>query len=147
MFLILFGIMLIMLFIVPLNATTLSINLQAGDQASHILDLKIDDRIRIQFNVVGTDDSYIDFFLVYPNGTKNNFEKVGIFNISFICDIKGEYELLFVNNDIDDSMLVTLNYEVEHYMFGMPQTFFLVLLIAVVSVAMVAVFVLVSPRP
>ena len=139
--------MLVMFFIVPLNASTLSINLQAGDQASHMLDLKVDDHIRIQFNVVGTDNSYIDFFLFYPNGTKNNFEKVGIFSHSFVCEIKGEYDLLFVNNDIDDSKLVTLNYEVNHYMFGMPQTFFLVLLIAVVSVAMVAVFVLVSPHP
>jgi hypothetical protein len=42
---------------------------------------------------------------------------------------------------------VTLNYNIDHYIFGIPQTLFLVLLIGVVSVVGVAVFIGLSRKP
>jgi hypothetical protein len=53
----------------------------------------------------------------------------------------------FVNNDLEENKLVTLNYDVEAYMFGLPQTQFLVIAIAVVCVMMVAFYSILSPHP
>jgi hypothetical protein len=134
-------------FVAPLWATTLSITVPAGEQVDQIIDLKVDDRVRIQFNVLGEDNSYISFSLVYPNSTEVNFGEVVSFSYNFICDTKGEYKMCFVNNDLVENKLVTLNYDVESYMFGMPQTQFLIIFIAVICVMMVAFYSLLSPHP
>ncbi|MBT8172154.1 hypothetical protein KJN74_04725 [Candidatus Bathyarchaeota archaeon] len=134
-------------FVAPLWATTLSITVPAGEQVDQIMDLKADDHVSIQFNVLGADNSYISFSLMCPNSTEVNFGEVGLFSYDFICDEKGEYVMSFVNNDLAENMFVTLNYEVVSYIFGMPQTQFLVIFIAVVCVLMVAFYTLLSPHP
>ena len=143
----LFGLVLINFIVVPLWATTMSINLPAGEQVDQKIELKIDDHVKIKFNVLGTDANYVSFFLVYPNLTQVSFGEIGLFSFNFICDAKGEYKMCFVNNDLTENKLVTLNYDIEPYMFGMPQTQFLVIFIAIVSVMMVACYSLLSPRP
>jgi hypothetical protein len=137
----------IMFFVAPLWATTLSITVPAGEQVDQIIDLKVDDHVRIQFNVLGEDNSYISFSIVYPNSTEVNFSEVGVFSYNFISDTKGECKLFFVNNDMAENKLVTLNYEVESYLFGMPQTQFLMIFIAVICVMMIAFYSLLSPHP
>lgn len=134
-------------FVAPLWATTLSFNVLAGEQVDQIIDLKVDDHVRIQFNVLGGDKSYISFYLVYPNSTEVNFSEVGVFSNNFISDTKGECKLVFVNNDLAENKLLTLNYEVESYLFGMPQTQFLLIFIAVICVMMVAFYSVLSPHP
>ena len=143
----LIGFVLITFFAAPLSATILSINMPAGEQVDQIIDLKVDDHVRIQFNVLGADNSYISFSLVYPNSTEINFGEVGLFSYDFIGDTKGEYKMCFVNNDLAEIKLVTLNYEVESYMFGLPQTQFLLVFIAVICVLMIAFYSLLSPHP
>jgi hypothetical protein len=61
--------------------------------------------------------------------------------------MKGEYKMSFVNYDLTENKLVTLNYDIEPYMFGMPQTQFLIIFIAVICVMMVAVYSLLGPHP
>ena len=134
-------------FVAPLWATTLSFTVPAGEQVDRIINLKVDDHVRIQFNVLGTDNSYISFSLVYPNSTELNFGEAVSYSYNFICESKGEYKMLFINNDLAENKLVTLNYEVESYMFGMPQTQFLIIFIAVICVMMVAIYSLLSPHP
>jgi hypothetical protein len=141
------GLVSITFFVAPIWATTLSINVPAGEQVDQIMDLKVDDHVRIQFNVLGTDNSHISFSLVYPNSTEINFGEMGLINHNFISDTKGEYKMSFVNKDITENKLVTLNYEIEPYMFGMPQTQFLIIFIAVICVMMVAFYSLLSPHP
>ena len=144
---ILFGLMLIIFFVAPLWATTLSITVPAGERVDQITDLKVDDHVRIHFNVLGEEFTYISFFLVYPNSTEIDFGEVGVFSYDFIADTKGEYKMCFINNDLAENKLVTLNYEVESYMFGLPQTQFLLIFIAVICVMMVAFYSLLSPHP
>lgn len=141
------GLVLITFIVVPIWAITLSINLPAGEQVDQKIELKVDDHVKIKFNVLGADTSYVSFFLVYPNLTQVNFGEIGLFSYNFICEVNGEYKMCFVNNDLTENKLVTLNYDIEPYMFGMPQTQFLVVFIAVVSVMMVACYSLLSPRP
>lgn len=144
---ILVGLVSITFFVAPLWATTLSITVPAGEQVDKIMDLKVDDHVRIHFNVVGGDNSYISFSLVYPNSTEINFGDAGLFSYNFIGDTKGEYKMCFVNNDLVENKLVTLNYEVESYIFGMAQTQFLLIFIAVIIVMMLAFYSLLSPHP
>jgi hypothetical protein len=84
--------------------------------------------------------------LNFPNGTVKEFGKSGDFSYSFVCDSEGEYGLNFTNNE-EGETLVTLNYEVDHYIFGMPQMLFMVIVIAFVSVIGVAVFIGLSKKP
>ena len=76
-----------------------------------------------------------------------DFAGSGDFSYSFICDVEGEYMLHFVNTDQTEEVRVTLDYEIDHYIFGMPQMLFMVILIAVVSMVGVAVFVGLSRKP
>ena len=144
---VLVGLVALACFAAPLWATTVSINIPAGEKADHTMDLKVDDHIRIQLNVLGAKSSYIYFSLLYPNSTEVNFGEISSYSHDFVCDMKGEHRLCFTNNDLAENKLVTLNYDVESYMFGMPQTQFLLIFIAVVCVLMVACYALLSPRP
>lgn len=127
------------------GATTVSVTVPAGEEVTRKIDLEVDDRVRVQFTVVGTKNNLISFSIVYPNATEIYFGEIGTLSHDLVCDAKGEYTMVFVNNDMTDSKLVTLNYEIKHYMFGMPQTLFLVIIIVLLCIAMVAAFILLSP--
>jgi len=69
------------------------------------------------------------------------------FSYSFICDVEEEHVLHFVNTNQTEYLLATLDYEIQHYIFGIPQMLFMVILIAIISVVGVAIFIGLSPRP
>ena len=143
--LLLIGLLSIISLINIANAKTLSITVPTNEQITQKIDLAVDDHVLIQFTVLGIEDKFITFSLVYPNMTEIIFGEVGVFSHSFVCDEKGEYMMLFVNNDLNEGKLVTLNYEIEHYIFGMPQMLFITLLIVVFCVAMIAFYFMLSP--
>ena len=124
------------------HAATLNIIVPAGEEVNHKIDIKIDDRVIMQFTVVGGENSLISFSLLLPNATEITFGDVGVFDYSFISDIEGEYVMNFINTDMNESKLVTLNYDVEHYLFGMPQMFFLAIVITGFCLLMLGAFVL-----
>jgi len=62
--------------------------------------------------------------------------------ITAFCDEAGEYVLHFSNTDASEDKLVTLNYEIQHYIFGIPQMLFLTIIIVLVCVGAVATFIL-----
>jgi hypothetical protein len=66
-------------------------------------------------------NDFISFSLIYPNATEINFGEIGLFSHTLVSDEKGEYTIYFVNSDNTESKLVTLNYQIEHYLFEMPQ--------------------------
>ena len=131
------------------EAATLSITLKQGEEVTQPISLVVEDRVLIQVKVLGatSSSSRIQFSMTCPNGTVQNFGEVVDFTIGFVCDLEGEYTLNFMNTDQNENMLVTLNYNIDHYIFGIPQTLFLVLLIGVVSVVGVAVFIGLSRKP
>jgi len=43
---------------------------------------------------------------------------------------------------MSEDKLVTLDYEIQHYIFGIPQMLFLTIIIVLISVAAVATFIL-----
>lgn len=129
------------------EATTGSLTVKQGEEVIHPVDLIVEDRVLIQFKVIGATSSLIQFSLTFPNATAKDFGEVSDFSTSFVCDLEGKYTLNFTNNDQTENKLVTLNYEIAHYIFGMPQILFMVILIAVVSVVGVAVFIGLSQKP
>lgn len=122
-------------------AATVSFTVHGGEEVTKTLKLAVEDHVLIKFTVVGPPDNSLHFRLAYPNGTVKDFGKQGDFRYSFVCDLEGEYLLQFSNIDSSGDKLVTLNCEVEHYIFGIPQMLFLTIVIVLVCVAAVAAFV------
>jgi hypothetical protein len=124
------------------NATTMSFTVPHGETLTKPMSLVADDRVSIELAVVGQTKSELDFYITDPQGNeKVKYSQVGTVKYCFTCDTAGEYILHFSNTDQTEDKLVTLNYEVEHYIFGMPQMLFLTILIVIVCVGAVAAFV------
>ena len=129
------------------KATTMNFTVHSDEDVPKSISLAVEDRVLIRFTVVGPSDSALYFYISYPNGTVKEFGKVGYFHYPFVCDAEGEYVLHFSNIDSTEDKLVTLDYEVQHYIFGIPQMLFLTIIIVLVCVAAVAVFILMGkPR-
>lgn len=124
------------------EATTTNFTVHGGEEVTRSLNLVIDDHVLIKFTVVGQSVNTLRFCLIYPNATVTEFGEVGDFSYSFVCDAEGEYTLHFSNKDSAENKLVTLNYEVQHYIFGIPQMLFLTIVIVIVCMAAIATFVL-----
>ena len=65
-------------------------------------------------------------------------------SFSFLTTEAGTYTLHFDNTQSTETKTVTLNYDVEHYILGMPQEMFLTIVIVTLAVLTVAAFVLVG---
>jgi hypothetical protein len=129
------------------EATTMNFTVSSGEEETKTIDLAFDDRVLIEFTVFGQSENTLDFSISYPNGTVKAFGNIAGLHLPFVCDLEGEYVLRFSNLNSSEDRLVTLNYEIEHYIFGMPQMLFLTIVIAMVCVAAVAVFILMGkPR-
>ena len=129
------------------QATITSLTVKGGEEIAHPINLIVEDRVLIQYKVVGGNVKALQFSISFPNATVKDFSGSGDFSYSFICDAEGEYVLHFVNTDQTEEMRVTLDYEVDHYIFGMPQMLFMVILIVAVSMVGVAVFIGLSRKP
>jgi hypothetical protein len=125
-------------------ATVLTFTVPAGRQTIRPISLSVDDHVVIKVSVVGNEgDNTLDFSLNYPNGTvKMAFFQSGSVDYPFVCEVDGQYTLNFSNVAYAHDKLVSLDYEIDHYILGMPQMFFLAIIIAVLCVAAVAVFIL-----
>jgi len=124
------------------QATTTNLTVKGGEEVIHPINLVVEDRVLIQFKVVGVTANTLHFSISFPNATVRDFGESGDFSYSFICDVEGEYVLHFVNNDQTENKLVTLNYEVQHYIFGIPQMLFMTIIIVLACIGGVAAFVL-----
>jgi len=129
------------------QATITYFIVKGGEELTHPIDLIAEDRVLIQYKLVGVNVNALQFSISFPNASVRDFDVSGDFSYSFICDAEGEYVLYFMNTDQAEEIRVTLDYEIDHYIFGMPQMLFMVILIAVVSMVGVAVFIGLSRKP
>jgi hypothetical protein len=132
----------------PAEATSMSFTVQAGQEVTKPLDLAVEDRVTIKFTVTGQTLSLLDFYFTHPDGNViQAFNGTGSVNFSFICSKEGTYELHFSNVGSSEDKLVSLDYEAQHYIFGMPQMLFLTLVVLGICLVMIAVFFLMGkPR-
>lgn len=122
------------------EATAMYFTVHGRDEVTKSLNLAVEDHVLIRFNV-GVSESSIHFYMTYPNRTEKDFGNVSDFNYSFVCNADGEYALHFSNVGSLEDRSITLDYEIDHYIFGIPQMLFLAMIIAIVCVAAVAVFI------
>ena len=130
------------------SATTMNLTVHAGEEEIRAVDLVEEDRVMIKFTVVGQTESVLDFYVTGPDGnTLASYGNVGVVSYPFVCQKAGEYRLHFSNLGHSEDKLVTLDYEIQHSIFGMPQMLFWTMVIVIVCVAAVAVFILMGkPR-
>ena len=125
-------------FVRSTNASTMSVTVSGGEEISQNIGLEVDDQLVIQFKVIGQKNSLISFSITYPNSTQISYGEISEYSQTLLCDETGEYTLNFINNDVSESKLVSLNYNVEHYVFGIPKLFFFAIIIAVICLTMIA---------
>jgi len=129
------------------KTTTENFTVPPRSEVTRPLSLQKNDRVVVSFSVVGESHG-LNFYLTDPNGsTILRYDRVGQTSFSFLTELAGTYVLHFDNSLSSESKMVTLNYDVEHFIMGMPQTLFLVLVIVGVLVLMIAAFVMMGkPR-
>ena len=129
------------------EATSTSFTVRSGEEVVKFIRLAVEDHVLIKFSVVEQASSTLAFYIIYPDGSVQNFGNVGSFSHEFVCNFEGICELHFSNVGSAEDKLVTLDYEVQHYIFGVPQMLFLTLIVVLVCLAAVATFVLMGkPR-
>jgi len=135
-------ILLASLFACSAKAETENFTVPPESEVTRSLNLQKDDRVAIGFTVVGQTVT-LNFYVTDPNGeTVIRYDTVGQKSFSLHATTPGVYILHFDNSDSSEEKTVTLNYDVQHYILGLPQTLFYVLVIAVVSVIAIFFFVL-----
>ena len=125
------------------HATTENFTVPPESEVTRSLSLHENDRVSIGFSVVGESANGLNFYVTDPNGdTVLRHEGVGQKSLSFLVEMAGTYILHFENSHSSGDKMVTLNYDIEHLIMGMPQTMFLVLIIVGVLVVAIATFTL-----
>jgi hypothetical protein len=124
------------------QAKTESITVEPGKELTRAINLAAGDRISITFIVLGPAPSTLHFSMILPNGTTSDHGEINQFALDFFTSAEGECQLHFDNSNSSNPQLVTLNYDVEHFIFGIPQMLFLLLAIAVLLLFVAAGYII-----
>jgi hypothetical protein len=124
------------------QATTESLNIQAGKESVRTINLAAEDKIRITFTLVSHTSGDFHFWMVFPNSTKRDSGETTQTTISFSSEVKGICELHFDNSNASENQLVTLNYEIEHFIFGIPQIPFLLIVVTFFLLCIIAGYII-----
>jgi len=135
-------ILLITMIVATVQAATESLNIQAGEDSVLKISMSTEDHIQITFSVLSPSSSVFRFWIVFPNGTSRDYGESTSYNINFASEVQGECELHFDNTNSTSTQLVTLNYEIEHYYFGIPEISFLIIVIGVLLLCVVAGYII-----
>ena len=127
------------------QATSTYFSVKTGEDVSRSLDLAANDRVLIEFSVAwGAEASTVGFSLVCPNGTITDFGEQGTFSFSFVSTEAGIHTLHFANQGSTATKLVTLEYKIDRNFFGMTTDIFWLVFIALVCIAGIVGFVILS---
>jgi hypothetical protein len=119
--------------------------LPARDSVMREVNLNADDVVSGRVSVVGMP---INFSVSDPDGAVISTCTVdGPLDFNFTAAKAGKYQLHFENWFSDEAKFVTLNYNVQHYIFGFPQEFALLFIIVGVALVAVVIFIAMSPKP
>lgn len=130
------------------ESTATSFSVARGEEEVIILKLEAEDHVSVEFTAMGQGtENGLDFWITAPNqDIIVEFTSAHV-DYSFVCDQAGDHTLHFSNRDGSEDKTVTLNYEIQHYIFGIPQMLFLAIIIVLVCVGAVATFTLMGkPR-
>ena len=129
------------------HANSGSFNLAPGNQTVCDIGVSSGDRVQLTFTAIGDDSGSLLFWIVFPNSTVTNLGNVDQYSASFKSPVGGSCELHFNNTSSSETVLVSLNYEVDHYILGIPEMIFVLGVIAVLLMAFVSAYIVMSKRP
>ncbi|MFQ6068870.1 MAG: emp24/gp25L/p24 family protein [Candidatus Bathyarchaeia archaeon] len=136
-----------MLSIYTVSAVSRTIYVDAEQEEVENISLKVDDEVSGRISVIGDSSDDIDFYITDPDGDVIvQHEKVSVQDFRFTASKEGTHKLHFDNTFSTDRKTVTFNYDVRHYIFGIPQEDFLVFLVMIVAIIGLVLFVAMS-RP
>ncbi len=139
----LFAVIVLSILVQLAESTATSFSVARGEEKDIALKLEVEDRVSVKFTSIGHAEHALDFWITAPNqDIIVEFTKGANVDYRFVCDRAGDYTLHFSNRDGSEDKSVTLNYEIQHYIFGIPQMLFLAIIMAVVCVGAVATFTL-----
>jgi hypothetical protein len=139
MFFLLFGI--VMLSVNPVGAVSRTIYVDAEQEEVESIYLKVDDEVSGRITVIGGDND-INFYITDPDEKVIlSEERVSVKDFRFTASKEGTYKLHFDNSFSTDRKTVTFNYDVRHYIFGIPQEDFLVFVVMIVAIIGLVLFV------
>lgn len=120
----------------PLKEHEVTLSLQETDSVSGSFSIASNDETGINFIVT---DPYNNIVLRYDNVLQKSF--------SFTVKVDGDHQLHFDNSlSAVNRKTVSLNYDVIHYIMGLPQEQFLLIVIAVVAVVGLVLYAVLMPR-
>jgi len=128
------------------HAATEGFNIAAGQDYVCPITVSSGDKVQLSFYTSGQASSDMSFSIVLPNSTIINVGDVGQYSTSFTSNAGGTCQLNFDNSNSSTPVFVALNYEVNHYIFGIPEMTFLLAAIVVFIMVAAAVYVIIS-RP
>jgi hypothetical protein len=123
-------------------ATTLSLNVEAGKEIVCKINVASDDRVQLTFVTTGQASSHLCFSMVLPNSTVISLGEVDQYSTSFTSNATGTCELHFDNTNSSETTFVALNYNVEHYILGMPQMIFILATITILLMVIVTGYII-----
>ena len=129
-------------------ADNASFTVQPQKEHAITLNLKETDSISGSFSVVSNDDTGINFYINDQfNYTVLRQDNVKHRSFSLIINSTGDYTLHFDNSlSTSYSKTVALNYNVIHYIMGMPQEQFLFVVVAIVAVIGIVAYLALMPK-
>ena len=126
-------------------ATAGTVLVPAGKIFSTNVDLNVEDEVSGRISVVGGEAGGINFTVVGPSDQiVLPTQMVTVTDVRFSASEKGTYRFIFDNSLSSSDKTVSLNYDVKHYWFGMPQEVVLMIIVVLVGALALAIYAMAS---
>jgi hypothetical protein len=134
--------------LVPAFGTNTSFTLQPLQEHTITLSLQQTDGVSGSFSTVSDDGTGVNFHVTDPyNNTILHYDDVLQRSFSFTAEVEGDFQLHFDNSlSAAYRKTVSLNYDVTHYIMGLPQEQFLMIVIVAVAVIGLMLYAVLMPK-
>jgi hypothetical protein len=126
------------------SATTQGLNVEAGKEFVYKINVAQKDVVHLSFVATGQADGNLSFSTAFPNSTVIDFGELDQYSTIFTSDIAGKCELHFDNINSSEVAFVALNYNIDHFIFGLPEMIFLLIAIAVLLMTIVTGYIIMN---
>lgn len=132
----------------PAFGTNTSFTLQPLEEHTIALSLQQADGVSGSFSTVSDDGTGVNFYVTDPyNDTVLHYDDVLQRSFSFTAEVEGNFQLHFDNSlSAAYRKTVSLNYDVTHYIMGLPQEQFLMIVIVAVAVIGLMLYAVLMPK-
>jgi hypothetical protein len=132
----------------PAFGTNTSFTLQPLEERTIDLNLKQTDSVSGSFSSVSDDETGVNFHVTDPyNNTILHYDDVLQRSFSFTAEVEGSFKLHFDNSlSAAYRKTVSLNYDVTHYVMGLPQEQFLMIVVVAVAVIGLMLYAVLMPK-